>query len=218
MLLTSVDFYSDSLPCHQFLLLQLLLWNLRSKLNVNDHNRSDARAWTEQSCCSGLTVCFHGSSKGVLSGHQCNICGASVFRQTQKTETPVCLNTAPNSSLLPFSSERSPPLVWGQSAPSRSGSSRCGTESSCRGWCGRGRDTCVSSSWGPCWPGCVRSPESPHPDPEIQIIQKGWWEPEQIQRVSLSSASSFLIYKPQQNYQNKKCVAVPSAQRCSRRF
>lgn len=34
-------------------------------------------------CCSGLTVCFHGSSKGVLSGHQCN---NSQRVQTQRRE------------------------------------------------------------------------------------------------------------------------------------
>lgn len=137
-------------------------------------------------CCSGLTVCFHGSSKGVLSGHQCNISGASVFRQTQRIETSACLNMPLVYVLIPSSSGQSPPLVWGQSAPSQSGSSQCGMESSCRGWCGRERDTCVSSSWGPCWPGYVRWPESPHPDPKIKIIQKNWCEPQQIQHVFMS--------------------------------
>lgn len=109
-------------------------------------------------------------------------------QRVQRTETSVCLNMSLVYILVPFSSGRSPPLVWGQSAPSRSGSSQCGMESSCRGWCGRERDTCVSSSWGPCWPGCVRWPESPHPDPKIKIIQKNWWEPKQIQHVIMSWA------------------------------
>lgn len=128
-------------------------------------------------CCSGLTVCFHGSSKGVLSGHQCNN-SQRVQTNAEKRNTSLSLVYG----LVPFSSGRSPPLVWGQSAPSRSGSSQCGMGSSCRGWCGHERDTCVSSSWGPCWPGCVRWPENPRPDPSIKIIQNSWWEPEQIQR------------------------------------
>lgn len=67
---------------------------------------------------------------------------------------------------LPSSSAQPPPLVWGRSAPSLSGSSRCDRGSSCRGWCAHGRGRCVSSSWAPCWLECARWPESPRPDPE----------------------------------------------------
>lgn len=144
LLSTSVHFYSDSLPCHQFLLLQLLLWNLRRKLSVSDDTRTnigDQSAHMLLRFNSLFSWFIQRCPKWSSAQHL----WVGVFTQTQRTKT-VCPNTSVVYVLPPFSSGRSPPLVWGRSAPSRSGSSRCGTESSCRGWCGRERGTCVSSS------------------------------------------------------------------------
>lgn len=96
-------------------------------------------------------------------------CGSDELRRWTWLRLETSLSSSEQTTVpgdtLPFSSEQPPLLVWGQSAPSQWGSSQCGRESSCRGWCGHGRGRCASSSWGPCWPGCARWPENPHLDP-----------------------------------------------------
>lgn len=64
--------FIDLLPGHQLLLLELLLWNLQNKQQLVTSSTGDTAA-RQQVSCSEFTVCFHGSSKGVLSGHQCSI-------------------------------------------------------------------------------------------------------------------------------------------------
>ena len=64
--------FIDLLPGHQLLLLELLLWNLQNKPQLVTSSTGDTAA-RQQVSCSEFTVCFHGSSKGVLSGHQCSI-------------------------------------------------------------------------------------------------------------------------------------------------
>lgn len=126
-------------------------------------------------------------------------------------------------TIIPFSSETPPPLVWERSAPSQWGSFRCGMGSSCRGWCVHGHGKYAYASLGPCSPGCAQSPESPHPNPTRSQCGMKW------SQQPNSGKAAFMQAKLQSQTEAKmllnsklnwKCISLivhkvlPWAQRC----